>query len=472
MSIRQRACPRFQHIVPGKWKNRHGFRACPRLNLGTKRAVIPLGRKEIDKLRRIQELGYAKWSPVDIYAAAQTLIDHNIEEETIRLLEDNRINRALKTINISVWKLIRELYIDELSETLDVLNELEKAVAYLAFSGSGIPYIDNIRERLLDKMSSYDRSLLSNAEESLKEAGSNTVFAENEEKSLKEFNKIVEIAKVISYWFSTDKKETKVEKEMVSDEEVKQSLEGYLAGGTLEALRTSFKQVPRVRISKREIKWGPMKIIHTPLEHRPASRKGTLQETPLDRGVVMKYPHRLLLDSKIFTEKRQAQRGTLLIDVSASMTISEYQLDRLLDIVPMLTVALYSSDLYTYFSGMLVIVANKERRCSKKNLSRYSGHGNVVDGPALRWLANQKHPRIWVSDGIVTGVGDFNHPSLSKEAYSISKKANILRVSKVSNVIEWFQHRATIRTNMPRFNNFDEVNSPRIKWSPFGIRIF
>ena len=98
MSTRQRARPRFQHIVPGKWKNRHGFRACPRLDLGTKRAVIPLGRKEIDKLRRIQELGHAKWSPVDIYAASQALIDHNIEEETIRLLEDNRINRALKTM--------------------------------------------------------------------------------------------------------------------------------------------------------------------------------------------------------------------------------------------------------------------------------------------------------------------------------------------------------------------------------------
>lgn len=445
MSIRQRAHPRFHHIVPGKWENRYGFRTHPRLDFDTKRAVIPLGRKEIDKLRRIQELGYAKWSPVDIYAAARALIDQNIDEETICLLEENRITRALNTINLSVWKLIRELYIDELSENIEVLNALEKAVAYLAFSGSGIPYIDNIRQRLLDKMSSYDRSLLSTAEESLREAASNTVLAENEEKSLKEFNRIVEIAKVISYWFGTEKKEANVEKEMVSDEEVKQSLEEYLAVGVIKALRTSLWQVPRVKISKREIKWGTMKIIHTPLEHRPALHKATLQETPLDRGVVMKYPHRLLLDSKIFTEKRKAERGTLLIDVSSSMTISEYQIDRLLDIAPMLTIALYTSDFYNYFRGMLVIVASKKRRCSKKNLSRYSGYGNVVDGPALRWLANQKHPRIWVSDGIVTGVGDLNHPSLSKEAYSICKNANILRVSKVSHVIERFEHKANIR---------------------------
>lgn len=447
MSIGQRARPRFHLIVPGKWESRHGFRACSRLDLGTKKAVIPLGSKEIDKLRRVQQLGYAKWSPLDINAAARALIDNSIEEEAVRLLEENRINRALNTINIPVWKLIKELYIDELSETLGVLNEMEKAVAYLAFSGSGLPYIDNIRARLLDKMSSYDRSFLSNAEEALREAASNTVLAENEEKKLKEFKKILDIAKMISYWFRFQKKET--EKEMVSDEEVKQSLEGYLAGGALKGLWASLKQIPRVGISKREIKWGTMKTVHTPLEHRPASRKSTLQETALDRGVVMKYPHRLLLDNKIFIEKRKAERGTLLIDVSSSMTISEYHIDRLLDIVPMLTVALYTSDFFDYSRGLLVVVADKKRRCSKKNLSVYSGYGNVVDGPALRWLANQKHPRIWVSDGIVTGVGDLNHPSLSKEAYSICKSASILRVPEVSNVIEWFERKAGIRANTP-----------------------
>ena len=124
-----------------------------------------------------------------------------------------------------------------------------------------------------------------------------------------------------------------------------------------------------------------------------------------------------------------------------------HELDRLLDIAPLLTVALYTSEFYTYFSGMLVIVADKERRCTKEKLNLYTGYGNVIDGPALRWLADQEHPRIWVSDGIVTGLGDLNNPELSKEAYSIVRDANILRIANLTSAIDWFTGRAIIRRN-------------------------
>lgn len=443
----ERTRPKIQHIVPGKWQIRHGFRACAHIDVYNKKAVLPLGTRENDRLRRLHELGHVKWSPMDIQAAACKITDYTIDEETLHFLEDNRINRALKIKKIPIWNLIRELYIDELSETLDIFTDLEKAVAFLAFSGTKIPYIDNIRNRIYETMNGYDRLLLSDAEDVLREAGHKTVIAENEEDSLNEFNKVLEVAKVLTYWFDTGRTEIKPRKEMVSDEEVKKSLEGYLTEGALEAMRIRLKKVPAVKVTNRKIDWGTMKIIKPPLEQRPVPRKKTLKETPSETGIVMKHPYRLLTDKKIFTDKRKVLGGTLLIDVSGSMAVTEYELDRLLDIAPLLTVALYTSEFYTYFSGMLVIVADKERRCSKDQLTLYTGYGNVIDGPALRWLADQEHPRIWVSDGIVTGLGDLNNPELSKEAYSIVRDAHILRIANIATAIDWFTQRAIIRKN-------------------------
>jgi hypothetical protein len=447
----ERARPKIQHVVPGKWQIRHGFRACAHIDVYTKKAVLPLGNKKNDRLRRLHELGHVKWSPLDIGAACQEITDYAIDEELLHSLEDNRINRALKKKKIPIWDMIRELYIDELSETLDVLTDLEKAQAFLAFSGTKIPYIDNIRNRIYETMNGYDRALLSDAEDVLREAGSNTVMAENEEDSINEFNKVLEVAKVLTYWFDTGKTETKVRKEMVSDDEVNKSLEGYLKEGALDAMRMRLKKVPTVRVTNRKIDWGTMRIVKPPLEQRPVPHKKTLQETLSETGIIMKHPHRLLTDKKIFTDKRKVLGGTLLIDVSGSMVITEYELDKLLDIAPLLTVALYTSEFYTYFSGMLVIVAEKDRRCSREKLTFYTGYGNVIDGPALRWLADQEHPRIWVSDGIVTGLGDLNNPELSKEAYSIVRDANILRIANLATAIDWFTQRAIIRRN--KFTN-------------------
>jgi len=44
-------------------------------------------------------------------------------------------------------------------------------------------------------------------------------------------------------------------------------------------------------------------------------------------------------------------------------------------------------------------------RVDDKYLDRHSGYGNVIDGPALQWLATQPERRIWVSDMHVFGVG-------------------------------------------------------------------
>jgi hypothetical protein len=63
-------------------------------------------------------------------------------------------------------------------------------------------------------------------------------------------------------------------------------------------------------------------------------------------------------------------------------------------------------------------------------------HGNVVDGPALRWLARQPEPRIWISDGHVTGIADQPSSDLAVDAIHICRKARITRAEKTDIVTD------------------------------------
>ena len=60
------------------------------------------------------------------------------------------------------------------------------------------------------------------------------------------------------------------------------------------------------------------------------------------------------------------------------------------------------------------------------------GNGNIVDGPALRWLSNQQQPRLWISDGYVSGKQDRASVDLGAEAQVICNRADIRRIKQVA----------------------------------------
>jgi len=68
------------------------------------------------------------------------------------------------------------------------------------------------------------------------------------------------------------------------------------------------------------------------------------------------------------------------------------------------------------------------------------GGGNIVDGPALEWLAAQAEPRIWISDGVVTGVNDVDYAALSAEALRVQMTGRIGRLDNLGAAIERFSH--------------------------------
>ena len=182
------------------------------------------------------------------------------------------------------------------------------------------------------------------------------------------------------------------------------------------------------------------------LDERAAVRPGrlTLKEAPLrvplrpgrggrawraaQEGSVVRYFTRLPVDRAVFRRRARRSGGTLLVDTSGSMSLEPADLDRLLLATPLgMRVAIYSGSGEV---GELRIVADAGRRAAPEHLARF-GTGNVVDLPALEWLAKQSLPRLWISDGVVTGVGDRGSQVLKRRCEALCRRAHIRRVAKL-----------------------------------------
>ena len=87
--------------------------------------------------------------------------------------------------------------------------------------------------------------------------------------------------------------------------------------------------------------------------------------------------------------------GTILIDASGSMMFNGQDILEIMELLPAVTIAMYNGH---YDKGQLRVIARNGKRVSEEYLNTHSGGGNVVDGPALEWLATMPARRIWVSD--------------------------------------------------------------------------
>jgi hypothetical protein len=174
-------------------------------------------------------------------------------------------------------------------------------------------------------------------------------------------------------------------------------------------------------------KWGTMTIREMDLVDRlPRSMRGRKRRAT-DVGAVPRAMHRLTTDGRVFGARLpRPGGGTVLIDQSGSMNLDPSEVLSLMEQFPGVTVATYAG---SHGRGELRIIARNGRRASEADCFHPWGN-NVVDGPALEWLATQPGPRIWVSDGYVTGVGDQDTPELLLDAGRIMAAGGIRRVDR------------------------------------------
>ena len=180
--------------------------------------------------------------------------------------------------------------------------------------------------------------------------------------------------------------------------------------------------------------WGAMHIEEPPRVNPLPSHLRKRAKRASDTGITLSRVNRLLTDEKIFRVKGKRREGaSLLIDVSGSMSLNSGDVMKIMEALPSSIVAMYWG---TDDQGTLRILAKDGKTVSQPDIDNRDGQGNVVDGPALRWLATQAEPRVWICDGEVTGTDDVQTHELNEEAQQIVDSANIRRIHSVEDVLD------------------------------------
>ena len=177
---------------------------------------------------------------------------------------------------------------------------------------------------------------------------------------------------------------------------------------------------------------GFMSVVEAPLtQEHPGARKLRPKWRAAAEGVRIGALHRWAVDKAVFRRRVRQYGGSILIDMSGSMSLQAEDVDALLDASRgAATVAVYSG---RGDRGELRVVARNGRRAAPEHLSRFGG-GNIVDAPALEWLSKQPEPRCWVSDNGVSGIEDRPNAKLRSHCDELRRKARIQRFESAQDV--------------------------------------
>jgi hypothetical protein len=179
--------------------------------------------------------------------------------------------------------------------------------------------------------------------------------------------------------------------------------------------------------------WGTLTEVRRPDLNRTVKPRRPLGRRFSDVGVVPTAIHRLTTDGSVFGTRRRVKGGTVLCDASGSMHYTNDDIERLLLEAPGSTIAFYSAKASWDPVGRIVIGAQGGRACTVAEVRRnLPGEENLIDGPALRWLARQPGPRFWITDGGVGGIDDFGRGGPCwEECMAICRAAGITVVPRV-----------------------------------------
>ena len=148
--------------------------------------------------------------------------------------------------------------------------------------------------------------------------------------------------------------------------------------------------------------WGSMDIKEMKLENS-MMRNWKQVYKPKYMGS-LRYMHRAITDMKVWGLKdRSVPPLAVLLDLSGSMNLTEEDIVAILEKQPASIIAGYSG---SDEKGSLYILGQNGKYASAQEIEYMRdevGYGNIVDGPALVWLSQQKGRKIWISDGNITG---------------------------------------------------------------------
>lgn len=191
-------------------------------------------------------------------------------------------------------------------------------------------------------------------------------------------------------------------------------------------------------------RWGLAKVVYPRLSVNLTASILKQKRHKRCMSGVFRYPWRALetSDFHAFSVKRPLPGGTIIVDCSGSMNFTHKDIQNILNTTPAATIALYGGVERTT-SGNITVVAKDGMAVDEDTLSEimdlFDGQ-NLIDGPALEWVASQTAPRVWISDGLVFGYHDGGSESISlamaQQCDAWTRTARITRVPSAGHLIQ------------------------------------
>jgi len=397
---------------------------------------------------RRHEMGHAKWSPKDKPRCRSWLMRGCIES-----LEEMRVNQGLALLGIPCVipePERKESYLD-LSVELGEGNVVAAALRLVSYEGTNVAryhrmVLDGCAEQR-DVRAIWLQTLMKNLHKRMERA-------RGTQRVVPKFSSLQRIAR----WLEKElRKFSRAEDD--PDGEAKVARAGLQMGfGRSIQMKKGMQHQPSTydggdygswgQTSRYDPKLSPyygtnwghtppgeMHILTPPLTVPVVSPdlERTTKARSAEEGTEFRFIERFIADQRVFKRRAKKRKGggTVLIDSSGSMHISERDIQRIVEGAPFATtVAVYSG--YGR-EGDLKIVVRNGKKVEAGNFNTRGG-SNVIDLPALEWLSCQPEPRVWLSDGGVTGVNDNSNRLINKACDTVKKENNITRCIDVGDV--------------------------------------
>lgn len=432
------------------------------------------------RMIRRHELGHAKWSPKTIGQ-----LPPNVVEKAVELLEEVRINHLLEMNNVGISAPVKcteilEMTMREYVYTASLKEIMELSLASLWFDwkeGNYYRYFN--RSFLSDEWFAIDKAVTNAVSEGKLSRQREQDIRWTMEKAMDfgrqlitrgnsgnfqymvSFNKVKKVAVNLSLFLNEFSDRPNPEDVLrgkdnpIKTDEDGNPLELGEMGWEEKAEEMAPQNIQELEArNKREIfdninnsreglmnynpnyipysGWADMQIIKPSLDVNLNGRiKNGRDYKPKEFGTNPKFIHRYTMDKKIFKQKQNVYGGTVLIDASGSMSFSGKDILEIMEQVPAVTIAMYNG---SSSEGWLRIIAKNGRRVTEEYLQKHSGHGNGVDGLALKWLGTMPSKRLWVSDMMVFGRHYSNSHQLFKECVDTMNRYKITRVANIEEV--------------------------------------
>lgn len=425
------------------------------------RMQVPLDNDEISRNIRLHEMGHAQWTPHK--APGILAAENDVSLDALQHAEDMRVNAGLRFASGTPLDagLCTKEDIEYLAKAVERIGETDpkrafRLAAYDCVSAFGTGTWEPLKNAL--NGTRWDRApriaeALWNKMAQGKDFHHRVLPWASTVEAAKYMDKVLGI---MDEYFDNEGNDDSEEeqKDMVpkpapkpgeSEEEKKKREEREAAEKAKREreanerkdrdMKRFLDQLP-AQTHKPDPKWGKM-IFEQPPRKRPRKSKKVMKKNrAMEYGVNPKYVHRACSDGRVFGYKKKQPGGAVLIDGSGSMHITPEEVRQLVEIAPQACVAIYSGN---SDDGVLRLLAKDGMMVDDDLIRSPAGGGNTIDGPCLDWLAKQKEPLVWVSDGQVVGDSATGFSAiLAAQCQAFIKKHRIRQLPSTVDAIKYF----------------------------------